>query len=382
MSPRLKLRAASPLVLAGALWSGATLAPPAFARAPYGAPCQTPPPCAPDGVCLPKYESYGWYQTHWRHFPGDMPPKAPTKAETTPKPGEEKLSGPQPPPPSQEGELGKPRPPRGGAAGPDEGATEPPIQGPEAGLTPGPGATPAPEATPPGLPAIPGGAGLPGAAPPEGGALQGPGGGAAPAGPGALGPGLGAPGATAPMPAPGPATPAPQGAAPKEKAPAPETPEQKLVDPFGAAPPQPPAWLRSAAAEHSSPAVQPQPLPAVQTAGITQPAGVLPVVTPAGGLSAPAREIKPAVFETPNLIGDDAPPALPAELQQFTAAPVVRSNAATPKTMPPQPSRVVTASAEQPPTTPPLQQAEAIGADPSDGGPQQAIYFEASDQQP
>jgi hypothetical protein len=182
------------------------------------------------------------------------------------------------------------------------------------------------------------------------------------------------------MPTPGSATPAPQGAAPKEKAPAPETPEQKLVDPFGAAPPQPPAWLRSAAAQRSSTAVQPQPLPAVQAASITQPAGVMPVVTPAVGSSAPAYETKPAVFETPNLNGDDAPPALPAELRQFTSAPVVHPSATAPKTMPPQPSRVVTASAEQPPATPPLQQAEAIATDPSDGGPQQAIYFEASDQ--
>jgi hypothetical protein len=118
----------------------------------------------------------------------------------------------------------------------------------------------------------------------------------------------------------------------------------------------------------------------VQTVGIAQPAGVMPVVTPAVGFSAPPNEASPAVFETPNLDSDDAPPALPAELRQFTSAPIVRPSAPAPKTMPPQSSRVVTASAEQPPTMPQVQQADVISTDAAEGGPQQAIYFEASDQ--
>ena len=133
MSPRLKLRAAaSPLVLAGVLWGSAT--PMADAFGPH---TQTPPPCSPDGACLPKWDTYGFYQARWRPFPGDAITAAPTPAgdEGEPQPGDD-LGGPQPPSPSRESALGPIRPSREAAEGAPgaEGAAPAPGAGDVEGL--------------------------------------------------------------------------------------------------------------------------------------------------------------------------------------------------------------------------------------------------------
>jgi hypothetical protein len=122
MSPRLKLRAAAtPLVLAGVIWGSA--APMANA---FGPRTQAPPPCSPDGVCLPKWDTYGVYQTRWRPFPGDVILAAPTPAGEEPgaAEAEEGLGGPQEPEPARESSLGPVRPSREAAeeAAPAEGA--------------------------------------------------------------------------------------------------------------------------------------------------------------------------------------------------------------------------------------------------------------------
>lgn len=60
------------------LVAGATLLVPG--RASAGHP-PTPPPCVLDGVCLPKWETWGYYRTNWRPFPGDRVAAAPTPVE-------------------------------------------------------------------------------------------------------------------------------------------------------------------------------------------------------------------------------------------------------------------------------------------------------------
>src|SRR5215213_245566 len=139
MSPRLKLRAAAtPLVMAGALWATSTLSPTAL-----GGGAQTPPPCGPDGMCVPRPETFGVYQTRWRTFPGDVITRTPTPAPGTAGPKGETLGGPQLPGPAEEGQLGPARAPREGAPG-EEPAAEGAEDAAAAGLGTLPGEVPLP----------------------------------------------------------------------------------------------------------------------------------------------------------------------------------------------------------------------------------------------
>jgi hypothetical protein len=140
MSPRIKLRAAaSPLVLAGALW-GTTSLPEALANRP-----QTPPPCNVDGVCKPN-AVWGYYKTNWRTFPGDtaglQPSKAEGPAQTEQEKAEQELHGPEMPPMGKEGQVGAELPKR--AAG-DAAAPAAETQGPGE-ILPGAPALPAGDA--------------------------------------------------------------------------------------------------------------------------------------------------------------------------------------------------------------------------------------------
>jgi hypothetical protein len=297
----------------------------------YGPPCGPEPcspaaPCSPDGACWPKHDTWGWYPTRWRAFPGDVIGLAPTEAEERrEKAPEEALGGPQPPEATEEGQTGPARPERAGSAA---GA------GGEA-----PGAAEAP-------------AGLEGAA------------------------GEGA-------------APGPQGA--PAEAPQPDLPLGP-EDPLGAAPPTPP-WL----AEPAGPIRLEQP-ESVQAAEELHDAEVE---------EASATTPIPAA---PNFHQDDAPPALPAGLRQAMGggavplAPLVQGSPAAPisLTLPKSPSssllvqpasvrpsapsapaadrRIVPASATiDPQAIGVINPAGAIQADPAADGPQQAIYFEASD---
>ncbi len=75
----------------------------------YGGSCQppTPSPCAADGVCRPKADSWGHYETRWRSWPGEPMSQRPTSAGRgpdgkaqglapfeLPKPEQEDLRGP------------------------------------------------------------------------------------------------------------------------------------------------------------------------------------------------------------------------------------------------------------------------------------------------
>lgn len=146
MSPRLKIRAAAtPLVLAGALWGSPASLPEALAGRP-----QTPPPCTVDGICKPN-AVWGYYTTNWRQFPGDVAGLQPSPADgvEAEKAKEDPLRGPQMPDMAKEGrvgaELSTPRP---GAAG--DPAAAPDAEAP-AGEAEGPGEML------PGVPPLPGG---------------------------------------------------------------------------------------------------------------------------------------------------------------------------------------------------------------------------------
>lgn len=52
-------------------------------RAFAGVDGATPPPCAAEGVCYPKYETFGFYQTNWRRWPGDSDTSRPEPTEAT-----------------------------------------------------------------------------------------------------------------------------------------------------------------------------------------------------------------------------------------------------------------------------------------------------------
>ena len=284
------------------------------------APCSPAPPCSPDGACWPKHDTWGWYPTRWRAFPGDVAGMAPTEAEQRrEEEPEDALGGPLPPEAAQEGQIGPAKPERAGTGG-----------------------------------------GAPGAAP-EG--LQ------EPAGEGAA-PGVeGAPG----------------------DAPQPDLPLGP-EDPLGAAPPTPP-WL----AEPAGPIRLEQP-DSVQTADQSQDPEVQ---------EASATTPIPAA---PNFQQDDAPPALPPGLRQAMGggpramAPMAQASPAAPTslTLPASPSssllvqpssirpapvsapavdrRVVPASATiDPAAIGVINPAGALQTDQAADGPQQAIYYEASD---
>lgn len=349
MSPRLKLQsAAKPLLLAGALWSAGFATPVGAVGNGSGRP-QTPPPCGPDGVCIPNIPTYGWYQTRWRTFPGDA--KGPTKADLEKqeaKDKEEDLGGPQTPPMEMEGSLTRERPKRGDQPGAEGG----PVPDPNEDIR-----------NLPGLPPLPG----PGSAPPAGGAA--PAGAApeaAPAGELPLGP----------EGAPAPAGTAPEGGA-------------NPLDPFGSAPPTPP-WLSQTTMTNPAAGGLLQ-LPYVEEQTATQ-------------VVQPVDNIEP-MLDGPNLHGEDAPPALPAALQRLSGkqSPVMNGVAYGAPVLPPAMAPVRTAMA-QPSSVqakPPVmgapmgvvQQASVVipvggqlvnpagtmEAIAEDQGAQQAIYIEASD---
>lgn len=95
----------------------------------------TPPPCAADGTCRPKTESWGYWQTHWRPFPGDdaaaaaagrglepepIDPEEGLGPLQRPEPSKEDQAGPEeqerdPEAPAEEGTLGDPAAPGGPA---------------------------------------------------------------------------------------------------------------------------------------------------------------------------------------------------------------------------------------------------------------------------
>ena len=250
MSPRLNLQsAAKPLLLAGALWS-AGFATPVGAVGHGGNRPQTPPPCGPDGVCIPNIPTYGWYQTRWRTFPGDA--KGPTEADLKKqeeKDKEEDFGGPLPPTMDMEGSLTRERP-KSGDQPADEGGPAPDPNEDIRDL--------------PGLPPLPG----PGPGPGAGAAPAPAPGGAAPAGNLPLGPN---------------GAPAPAGTVPEGGA--------NPLDPFGAAPPAPP-WMTQTTM--TNPAV----------GELVQ----LPYVEelPSSQVVQPVDNIEP-LLDGPNLHGEDAP---------------------------------------------------------------------------
>lgn len=346
MSPRLNLQsAAKPLLLAGALWSAA-FATPVGAVGHGGSRPQTPPPCGPDGVCIPNIPTYGWYQTRWRTFPGDpsVKPTIDDIEKQKEKDKEDDLGGPQPPPMDMEGSLTRERPKRGGQPGAEGG----PVPDPNEDIR-----------SLPGLPPLPG----PGEAPPAGGAMPDGAPAAAPAGDLPLGPD---------------GAPAPAGTAPEGGAADP-------LDPFGAAPPTPP-WLSQTTMTNPAAGELVQ-LPYVEE-------------LPASQVVQPVDNIEP-LLDGPNLHGEDAPPALPAALQRLSGlrSPVGQGVAYGVPVLPPAMAPTRTAMAQPGSVQPKLpapgvvQQASVVipvggqlvnpagtmEAIAEDQGAQQAIYIEASD---
>ncbi|MCA9258773.1 MAG: hypothetical protein KDA61_06220 [Planctomycetales bacterium] len=130
---------------------------------------RTPPPCSVDGVCTPKQDTWGWYQTNWRPWPGEQvrPTPAPPKDETEdieegrnigdiqlPQPSEEALSDPEALEP--EATATPDQAPEGAPAGMGEGLGEPlgsPLDAPPAGGNDLPGIDPF-GAAPPRLPNV------------------------------------------------------------------------------------------------------------------------------------------------------------------------------------------------------------------------------------
>lgn len=262
MSPRLKLQSvAKPLLLAGALWS-AGLATPAGAVGHGGNRPQTPPPCGPDGVCVPNIPTYGWYQTRWRTFPGDAKPTVDDGGNKTDE-VESEISGPKTPSTAEEGTITRERPKRPGQPAAEGG----PVPDPNEDIR-----------NLPGLPPLPG------------------------------------PGDAAPAPGPGPgaeAAPAPAGGLPigpgGQPAPAGTQPEGGGADPlspFGSAPPTPP-WLKQSMTNPAAGEL-------VQLPYVEQAMG-----RTGGQVVQPVDNIEP-VLDGPNLRGDDAPPALPPALQRLS----------------------------------------------------------------
>jgi hypothetical protein len=72
----------------------------------------TPCPCAADGMCYPKRDTWGNYTTHWRPYPGDMLGLTPTPADGGTIDIQDKLEPFIMPPPDQEDQRGPARPTR------------------------------------------------------------------------------------------------------------------------------------------------------------------------------------------------------------------------------------------------------------------------------
>jgi hypothetical protein len=111
----------------------------------------TPPPCCADGICYPKVDTWGWYQTQWRRWPGvelEPTPAAKAPGETELKPYEPlppELEDRRAPPPTksrseltEEGEA----PPEQPLAPPPGGGLEPPRPAPSTTAPGGPLTTP------------------------------------------------------------------------------------------------------------------------------------------------------------------------------------------------------------------------------------------------
>jgi hypothetical protein len=343
MSPRLRLpAAATPLLMAGALWATSALAPVAL-----GGGAQTPPPCGPDGVCVPRPQTFGWYQTRWRTFPGDVAAIPPTPATGGDQPDREELGGPELPDASEEGQLGP--------------ASSRPAEAAPGGEAPAEGEPAAEDAAEAGLGELPGEAPLR--------QFEVPGIGGAPA------PGAGE-------------TPPPTGQSPTGEGAIPEAgsggePGSDPLDPFGATPPAPPAWisnaaLRRAALDQSSL----EPLPMVEhAAAIAEALEGPPVLPPMAAPTAqpPLKSAPPASAGTtitpPSDQDEDAPPMLPPGLARGagTSAPIVAQPASV---QPMIDGNVTAASAVQPADFQLVNPAaESVDVEPL----QQAIYFEASD---
>ncbi|MCC6491756.1 MAG: hypothetical protein IT424_01905 [Pirellulales bacterium] len=411
MSPRLKMRAAaSPLVLAGALWGGSpwtVAAPPVhvedamlqeqasttaatagqkaaptaadaktsqpaatseiFSRGPthYHLPAppmprQTPPPCSPDGVCISNPMRWGWYQTRWRTFPGDLPTGLPTEAAEQPPaaPTEEGLGGPKLPTLEQEGSIAPQRGPRGAAPAAENGGGAA-APGPQEPIVPPAGQAPAVEPGPATEPA---------------------------------------PGLETPPAGPLPELENPPAVQPPAAQPPAGEPAGDPLDPFGGGPPQPPAWLSQATTAAPARVAQPQTVQPVVDVTST-PSGAssleIPYGTPAAAVQGGINLVPPANlavpdFDGPNLHGDDAPPALPPGLKGLTSgasAPGYSTLAgaieqrATPRAGPADAMHrgVTQAGHAQPMGIQLINPAAAVVVEPGAEGLQQAIYFEASD---
>lgn len=297
-------RALAPTIVVGSLCAVAA------ATTHPGTPTRVAPPCSPDGHCLPRYETWGWYPTRWRTFPGDLPPGTPTEAGPAegPSPAEE-LQGPQTPEMMQEGQAGPQLRSRSGG-----GAASPTLPGEI------------------GLPSLDEGA--EGAVPPVDNPAQ----------------------PEIDLPA-GDGSALPDGEF-----------QPGLVDPFSASPPTPPDWMLQNAAYAADEA------------------------------AAEDGSVEAASFieSAPNMQGDDAPPALPAGLQNLFSASVRRGGGGAMSLAPgavalAQPAsvrgpvqrkaggQVMQASAETAVGIQLINPASAVTQQPGEGGLQQAIYFEASD---
>ncbi len=293
-------RALAPTIVVGSLCAVAA------ATTHPGTPTRVAPPCSPDGHCLPRYETWGWYPTRWRTFPGDALPGAPTEAGPDQgRAAAEELEGPQTPNMIEEGQVGPQLRSEGRAA---------PV------------------------PTLPGDIGLP--------SLD-----------------EGAEDAFPPTDFPA----QPEGGFPADDgAVVPEGDFQPgMVDPFSAAPPTPPAWM-------------------VQNAAYA-----------ADAADDGRVEAASLIESAPNMQGDDAPPALPAGLQNLFTASVRRGGRAM--SLAPgavalaQPAsvratmqrkangQVMQASAETAVGIQLINPASAMMPQLGESGLQQAIYFEASD---
>jgi len=302
----------APKLVVGGLCAAVT----ASSFAGGGAPI---PPCSPDGACLPRVETWGWYETRWRPFPGDSIAGMPTDARPDEAGGEEQdeLGGPKIPSSTEETRVGPEKPPRTGGRAP--APTLPPAEG--AGpATAVPGVVPAP----------------------EGGAVPAPTGGEGNLPPLDI------------LPQPGEGTGAP-----------PETTTDP-IDPFGAAPPTPPSWM----VEQTS--FEPTP-----TWGKSAPAKVTPPAEPVNLKSDDAPPELPAGLQVmfgpvigrpawSPTTGEAVVLAQPAQVRPVAGAPIDRG--------------VVQTSAETPLGIQLINPASAITPVADESGLQQAIYFEASDQ--
>lgn len=135
--------------LAATIVMGLTVAGSAMAHGPHPA---TPCPCAADGTCYPKRDTWGFYRTNWRAAPGDNVGRVPTPAGQGSQERLQELPNLVRPLPEQEDLRGPVRPTRPSATA--EGAEAPPAasgQQPPAedAQAPAEGAEAAPAVAPP-----------------------------------------------------------------------------------------------------------------------------------------------------------------------------------------------------------------------------------------